>query len=49
MGESCYVYIDDVITFSDREDDHVNYIAWVCNFSREKFHFLKKVSNVSTF
>lgn len=50
IGKSCYVYVDDVIIFSENENDHVNHIAWVLGklyeanmrVSREKSHFFKE-------
>lgn len=50
IGKSCYVYVDDVIIFSENEDDHVKHIAWVLNrlyeanmrISREKSHFFQE-------
>lgn len=29
IGKSCYVYVDDVIIFSETEEDHVKHIEWV--------------------
>lgn len=50
IGKSCYVYVDDVIIFSENETDHVNHIAWVLErlyeanmrVSRDKSHFFKE-------
>ncbi|GBP98456.1 Retrovirus-related Pol polyprotein from transposon gypsy [Eumeta japonica] len=50
IGKTCYVYVDDVIIFSENESDHVDHIAWVLDklhkanmrVSREKSHFFKE-------
>jgi len=50
IGKSCYVYVDDVIIFSENENDHVKHIDWVlkslCDanmkVSNEKTHFFKQ-------
>lgn len=50
IGKSCYVYIDDVIIFSQNMKDHVEHIAWVLDrlyeanmrVSREKSNFFKE-------
>lgn len=50
IGKTLYVYIDDVIIFSENESDHVKHIDWVlkclCDanmkVSREKTHFFKE-------
>lgn len=49
IGKTCYVYVDDVIIFSDNELNHVKHIDWVMRklyeanmrVSREKSHFFK--------
>lgn len=50
IGKSCYVYVDDVIIFSERLEDHVDHIRWVLDglfednmrVSREKSQFFKE-------
>jgi len=50
IGKSCYVYVDDVIIFSESMEDHVRHIAWVLDklydanmrVSREKSNFFKE-------
>lgn len=50
IGKSCYVYVDDVIIFSETEEDHVKHIEWVLErlyganmrISREKSHFFRE-------
>lgn len=50
IGKSCYVYVDDVIIFSENISDHVKHIAWVLDrlhganmrVSREKSNFFKE-------
>jgi len=50
IGKSCYVYVDDVIIFSERLEDHVDHIRWVLDrlfeakmrVSWEKSKFFKK-------
>lgn len=50
IGKICYVYVDDVIIFSENEEDHVKHIAWVLDrlfeanmrVSREKSNFFKE-------
>lgn len=50
IGKSCYVYVDDVIIFSENMQNHVHHIAWVLDklysanirVSREKSHFFKE-------
>jgi len=45
--KSCYVYVDDVIIFSENENEHVSHIDWVLKklnqanmtISQEKTHF----------
>lgn len=50
IGKSCYVYVDDVIIFSENMESHVKHIAWVLDklyeanmrVSPEKSHFFKE-------
>jgi len=50
IGKSCYVYVDDVIIFSERLEVHVYHIRWVLDrlfkanmrVSREKSQFFKE-------
>jgi len=50
IGKSCYVYVDDVIIFSNGIEDHVNDVAWVLDrlsganmrVSKEKSFFFKE-------
>jgi len=50
IGKSCYVYVDDVIIFSETMEEHVKHIAWVLDklydanmrVSREKSQFFKE-------
>lgn len=50
IGKTCYVYVDDVIIFSENEEDHIKHISWVLErlfeanmrVSREKSHFFKE-------
>lgn len=50
IGKSCYVYVDDVIIFSENMADHVDHITWVLDrlsdanmrVSREKSNFFKE-------
>lgn len=49
IGIFCYVYVDDVIIFSEHESDHIQHIDWVINkllnanmrISKEKSNFFK--------
>ena len=50
LAKPCYVYVDDVIIFSENEKDHVKHLDWVlkslCDanmkVSREKTQFFKQ-------
>ena len=50
IGKTCYVFVDDVIIFSENMENHVKHIAWVLDrlyeanmrVSREKSHFFKE-------
>lgn len=50
IGKFCYVYVDDVIIFSEDENDHVKHVDWVLKslydanmrISAEKSRFFKK-------
>lgn len=50
IGKTCYVYIDDVIVFSENEVDHVKHVDWVLKslceanmkVAKEKTNFFKE-------
>jgi len=50
IGKFCYVYVDDVIIFSENEESHVTHVDWVLKnlyeanmrLSVEKSRFFKK-------
>jgi len=54
ISKTCYVYVDDVIIFSQTKEDHVKDIHWVLEkllhagmrVSQEKSKFLKKALNI---
>jgi len=53
IGKTCYVYVDDVIIFSENENAHVKHVDWVLKtisdanmrFSVKKSSFFKKRVN----